>query len=97
MFIWRIQQWAEEAIKPNGIMEYITKYSYAVYTNTKLLARLKGGFLIKDMLDRFNQKINSTLQPDRSLWLYAAHDYTVSNILNGLGVFKVLHGIFMSK
>lgn len=70
-------------------MEYITKYSYAVYTNTKLLARLKGGFLIKDMLDRFEQKINSTLQSDRSLWLYAAHDYTISNILNGLGVFEV--------
>lgn len=70
-------------------MEYITKFSYAMYTNTPLLARLKGGFLIKDILDRFQQKIDSTLQPDRSLWLYAAHDYTLSNILNGFGVFEV--------
>lgn len=70
-------------------MEYITKFSYAMYTNTPLLARLKGGFLIKDILDRFQQKINSTLKPDRSLWLYAAHDYTLSNILNGFGVFEV--------
>lgn len=73
-------------------MDYITKYSYAMYTNTKALARLKGGFLLKDMMERFGQTIKSTLKPaQRKLWLYAAHDYTVANILNGLGVFEVTH------
>lgn len=72
-------------------MEYITKYSYAMYTNTKQLARLKGGFLLKDVLERFSQKIKSTLKPlERKLWLYTAHDYTLANILNGLGVFEVM-------
>lgn len=71
-------------------MEYITKYSYAMYTNTKELARLKFGFLLKDIMDRFKRKIESTLKPlERRLWLYTAHDYTISNILNGLGVFEV--------
>lgn len=87
----RLQKWAEKSIEPNGIMEYITKYSYAMYTNTKQLARLKGGFLLKDILERFSQKIKSTLKPlERKLWLYTAHDYTLANILNGLGVFEVM-------
>lgn len=86
----KLQDWAEKSIEPNGVMEYITKYSYAMYTNTKQLARLKGGYLLKDILERFSQKIKLTLKPlERKLWLYAAHDYTIANILNGLGVFEV--------
>lgn len=92
-FCCRIPRWAEDAIKPNAAMENITKYCYAMYTDTKLLARLKGGFLLKDILDRFNQKINSKLEPDRSLWLYSAHDFTISNILNGLGLFEVFRNL----
>lgn len=71
-------------------MELITAYSYAMYTNTELLARLKGGFLLNDIFERFTQKINSTLKPEEQrFWFYIAHDYTVANILNGLGVFEV--------
>lgn len=61
-----------------------------MYTNTKQLARLKAGFLLKDIMERFRQKIELTLKPlERRLWLYTAHDYTIANILNGLGVFEV--------
>lgn len=75
-------------------MENITKYSYAMYTNTKELARLRVGWLLKDMMERFKQKIELTLIPkERRLWLYTAHDYTIANILNGLGVFEVGIGL----
>lgn len=85
----RLQSWAEKAIERNGTMEYITKYSYAMYTNTRKLARLKAGFLLKDILERFKHKIGTTLRPNRQLWLYTAHDYTLANILNALGLFEV--------
>lgn len=62
--------WAEKAIEPNGTMEYVAKYHLKLYTDTPLLARLKSGFLIKKMFDDFKQKIDSTLKPDRSLFLY---------------------------
>lgn len=49
------------------------------------MARLKSGFLFKEILDHFSMKINSTLKPDRSLWVYSAHDITIINLLNSLG------------
>lgn len=89
-FFWaRLADWMEKVIEPNGIVDYIVKFSYRMYTDTKQLARLKSGFLLKEILEHFSQKANSTLSPDRSLWLYSAHDYTVSNMLNSLGLFEV--------
>lgn len=53
------------------------------------MARIKSGFLIKEMFERFAQKMNQTLKPDRSLWIYSAHDATIANLLNSLGLFEV--------
>lgn len=85
----RLPDWAIKATEPNGTMEYIAKYHLKLYTDTPLLARLKHGFLIKKIFDCFTQKINSTLKPDRSLFLYSAHDVTIANVLNSLGLFEV--------
>lgn len=58
-------------------------------TATPELARLKSGFLIKEMMERFTSKIFGELEPDRVLWLYSAHDETIANMLNSLGLFEV--------
>lgn len=71
-------------------MEYIAKFDYKTYADTPQLARLKSGFLLKEMLERFSQKINSTLQPNRSVWFYSGHDVTILNMLNSLGLFEVV-------
>ncbi|XP_055296490.1 testicular acid phosphatase homolog isoform X2 [Sitodiplosis mosellana] len=83
--------WAQKAIEPNGIMEYMAKFYFQMGSATPQLARLRTGFLIKEMLERFTQKINATLSPDRSLWLYSSHDLMISNMLNTLGLFKKTH------
>lgn len=70
-------------------MEIISLAVYKSFTGTAELARIKGGFLIKEMLERFSQKINSTLKPNRSLWLYSAHDLVIVNMLNTLGLYEV--------
>lgn len=70
-------------------MEKLSHFCFAIPTNTKLLARLKTGFLIREILQRFSMKIDSTLSPDRSLWIYSAHDSTLANVLNTLGLFEV--------
>lgn len=70
-------------------MEYIAQFDYKTYADTPELARLKSGFLLKEMLEHFSQKINGTLKPNRSLWLYSGHDLTILNILNSLGLFEV--------
>lgn len=81
--------WAAEAIEPNGIMDYIAKFNFKLGSDTPQLSRLKFGFLIKEIFGRFSKKINSTLRPNRSLWLYSAHDFTIANILNSFGLFEV--------
>lgn len=70
-------------------MEWISSKSFAVNAYTPQLARLKSGNLLKEMLDRFTNKTNSNLVPNRSLWVYSAHDTTVANILNTLGMFEL--------
>lgn len=54
------------------------------------MARLKVGYLLREILDRFERKIDKSLMPDRSLWMYSAHDCTLANILNALGLFNVI-------
>lgn len=85
----RLPDWAEKAVEPGGIIERIADSHFKVNTATPELARLKSGFLIKEMMERFTQKIFCALEPDRSLWLYSAHDETIANVLNSLGLFEV--------
>lgn len=78
-------------------MGYIAKYDFKLKTDTPQLARLSTGFLLKEIFERFAQKINKTLQPDRSVYIYSAHDSTVANLLNSFGLFEVDSGIWNLK
>lgn len=89
IFHFRLPEWAERAVEPNGVVEKIAESHFKVNTATPELARLKSGFLIKEMMERFTSKIFDDLDPDRVLWLYSAHDETIANILNSLGLFEV--------
>lgn len=51
----------------------------------------KYGFLMKEMFDRFRNKTMSRLVPDRSLWLYSAHDLIIYGVLHFLGIPQVNH------
>ncbi|XP_019546796.2 prostatic acid phosphatase [Aedes albopictus] len=57
-------------------------------TNTTAMTRLRAGPIIKEILTRFQQKVDNTLVPSRNLWMYSGHDISVVNLLNGLGLFK---------
>lgn len=78
-------------------MEKLASFCFSMATNTKQLARLKAGFLIREIFNRFTMKANLKLHPDRSLWVYSGHDSTVSNILNALGFFDVSYTLFEKK
>lgn len=85
----RLSDWALKALEPNSPLRRIAYFYFKMTTANKKLARLHSGSLIKEMFERFSQKINSTLKPDRSLWIYSAHDLTISSTLNTLGLFEV--------
>lgn len=85
----RLSDWALKALEPNSALRRIAYFFFKMTTGNKKLARLHSGFLIKEMFERFSKKINSALKPDRALWLYSAHDLTISSTLNTLGLFEV--------
>lgn len=70
-------------------MEYLAAAHLETFTHTTELKKLEAGTIIKEMLDRFKNKTLSHLNPDRSLWIYAAHDLTLINILNALDLYDV--------
>uniref|UniRef100_A0A1L8DYR1 acid phosphatase n=2 Tax=Nyssomyia neivai TaxID=330878 RepID=A0A1L8DYR1_9DIPT len=74
-----------------GDMEWISAKSFSTPCSTPKLARLKSGPILREILERFRNKTEGTLKPDRSLWIYSAHDTTVGNLLNILGLFDPPH------
>lgn len=91
----RLPSWASKAMEHNQPMEYIAKVAPSTYASTPTLARFKFGYLLKEMLEHFTQKINSTLSPDRSVWLYSGHDQTILNTLNGLRIHDVCFSLIV--
>lgn len=85
----RLPDWADKAMKPGGDLEFLTFTLFSMFTPTPQTKKIKSGYLLKEILDRFTNKTLGTLSPDRSLWIYFAHDVTISNMLNSLGLFKV--------
>jgi len=47
-----------------------------------------AGPLLKEIVTRTAAKKNGTLDPDRALWIYSAHDITVVNLLNAMGLYE---------
>lgn len=74
----------------NGVLEELVLTWYPVNASTIEIQKLKTGFLLKEMLDHFTDKLQSTLDPDRSLWMYFGHDFALVNLLESLGLYWVL-------
>lgn len=57
------------------------------------MARLKSGFFIKQLLNAFDEKSKSKLSPNHTFRMYSAHDSTIVNLLNALGLYDVMFSI----
>ncbi|XP_065372417.1 prostatic acid phosphatase isoform X3 [Calliphora vicina] len=83
-----LPEWTKK-VYPSTDMTYISDFTFSINTYTRQMARLKTGPLIKEMLERFVDKSKGKLNPNRSLWVYSAHDTTVANVLNTLKLYDV--------
>lgn len=70
-------------------MEYIASLCFRMMTYTPVLARLKAGFLLNEILKRSHEKSTGSNQVPQKFWMYSAHDTTIANVLNSLGLFEV--------
>lgn len=94
-FFWRIPAWARKIFIPGGIFEYISTFWFKFITGTTELKRLKSGFLLKQLLDRFKNKTLSLLPAEQMMQIYSGHDITISGILDSLDVFEVWYISYM--
>lgn len=87
-FSFRIPAWANEILEPGGVAESLATYWFKLITGNVALKRLRSGFLLKQILDRFKNKTISLL-PEQLMQIYSGHDTTLAAMLNSLGVFEV--------
>ncbi|KAK3925694.1 Lysosomal acid phosphatase [Frankliniella fusca] len=69
-------------------LRMLAQWSFAIPAYTPELQRLKGGPLVKEWIEHFNKKRSGTLEPNRKMYVYSAHDTTIANILSTLGLFE---------
>lgn len=81
--------WTEKIMNPGNDFEKLALSWFVVNTTTTETMKLKPGFLLKEILDRCTNKTKSMLTPDRSLWMYFAHDITISYLLQSLKLYTV--------
>lgn len=70
-------------------MYELTAFSFHLRAYNDLLVKLKGGVLLKKVIDDWKMKIEGVLKPrDRKFFVYGGHDSTVANFLSALRIFK---------
>lgn len=74
----------------DGELERVAIAWFAIEASTVELQKFKIGYLLKEMLGHFTDKLQSTLRPDRSLWMYSAHDFQLIYILEALELYWVV-------
>lgn len=84
----RLADWAEAVLAGGELEQMVVDWS-PVNTSTIEMQKFKAGFLLKEILGHSTAKLESTLSPNRSLWMYSVHDLSIINILNSLGLFEV--------
>lgn len=83
-----LPDWAQKIMVPGGALEKFSSIWLQLNTGTKEMKRLKSGFLLKQILDRFRSK-SLSLIPNEKMAIYSGHDMTIASLLNTLGLFWV--------
>lgn len=82
---------------PGGDFHWVAMHTFKLQTQTPSMSRLLMGFLIKEMFERFENKSKLLLDPNRSMWIYSAHDTTIGRLLNVLGLLDEVRFLFVNK
>lgn len=86
-YVFRLPEWTKKVFVAGGDFEWASGFGFKIRTATTEMARVRFRFLIREILDRFSAKINSTLSPNRTIWIYSGHDATLVGILDTLQLF----------
>ncbi|XP_031632797.1 prostatic acid phosphatase-like [Contarinia nasturtii] len=81
----------------NDTMQQILDIHFQALTKTKEMQKFGAGFLLKEILDRFKNKSLSLLQPDRSVWIFSGHDFSILNMLRTLNLNELQVPVYASS
>lgn len=59
---------------------------HRLFTATSKMAQIRIGYLLQEILDRFQKKLERKLKQDRILWVYSTTELVINSLLNGLGM-----------
>lgn len=79
-----LPDWAEH-IFPDKMLPLAIR-SLALFTETPFMKRVRCGPLITEIIDNMQRKWNGLLNPNRSIFIYSAHDITLVNVMRALGI-----------
>lgn len=85
----KLPEWTKEVF-PDPITE-MSAIAFQTPSVLPELARLQSGPLLREVLKGCQAKVAGTMKPDRGIWMFSAHDTTVSDFLNILRVFDPPH------
>lgn len=84
-----VPDWAQKLLTPGGALEKFSEYWLQLNTGTTEMKRLKSGFLLRDILDRFKSKAESKI-PNERMAIFSGHDMTIASLLNTMGLYWVI-------
>lgn len=85
-----VPAWSKRVFPHEGPLRRATLEGYLVQSRHPAMARLKFGWLLSDMLRKFEAKATGQLRPARrTMNVYSAHDTTIVGVLNTLGMYDV--------
>lgn len=79
-----LPDWTEN-IYPDRI-ERLAMRSYTLFTETKLMKKVKGGAFLSEIYKKMINKHKKNLNPDRKIFLYSGHDVTLVNVMNSMNI-----------
>lgn len=79
-----LPDWTEKVFPEK--MLAMAKRSLALFTETQFMKRIKGGIFITEVIENMTKKRTNLLNPNRSIFVYSAHDVTLSNVMRALSV-----------
>lgn len=85
-----LPDWCKEVF-PDKMLPLAERY-LAWFSETSFMRRVKGGSLVTQIVDNMIKKRNKLLSPNRSLFIYSAHDLTLVNVMYALNIIEQTSG-----
>nr|CAD7443698.1 unnamed protein product [Timema bartmani] len=82
-----LPDWTSEVF-PEPLSSYASFEMLSSLAGTKELEKILTGKFFEELSTNLQAKVNSTLSPDRSLFMYSAHDINLLNLLHTLKVWN---------